>query len=126
MFLFTFCFRNKTKFISCYKKVKVILCLILITISCFNSLQAQNTLRIIVKDSETKDPLTGATASIKETNIAGSADVNGKIELSNIPNGSQTIVIAFVGYSETLLSLNFPIADSLQEQVVLLFHTATY
>ena len=62
-------------------------------------LAGQNTFKAIVKDSQTKQVLKGATAMIQGTNIGGISDANGLVELSNVPNGSQPIVFNFLGYT---------------------------
>ncbi len=52
----------------------------------------------IVTDSDTGDPLPGATVTITGTNIGTSTDVEGRFRLRRVPSGMQTIVIHFVGY----------------------------
>ncbi|MDB4924032.1 MAG: TonB-dependent receptor [Mucilaginibacter sp.] len=43
------------------------------------------------------DPLPGATISVKNTNIATAADINGVFTL-NVPDASSILVVSFVGY----------------------------
>lgn len=78
----------------------------------------QNTFKAIVKDSLTNEVLIGATAVLKGTTNGSSADLNGKIEIKNIPNGQQTIVFSYVGYDKLELTFIFPLADSLKERII--------
>jgi TonB-linked SusC/RagA family outer membrane protein len=43
-------------------------------------------------------PLPGATVVIKGKPLSGSADVNGYFRLANVPNGTQTLTVSFIGY----------------------------
>lgn len=81
---------------------------------------AQNIFKATIKDSLTNEVLIGSTAVVKVTANGSSADLNGKIEIKNIPNGKQTIVFSFIGYEKKELTFIFPLADSLQEQTVYL------
>lgn len=73
---------------------------------------SQNTLRVVVKDSETKESLPGTTAVIKGINLGGSADSNGLIEIQNVPNGEHEVTFSFVGYSSFETTLTFPMQDA--------------
>lgn len=70
---------------------------------------AQNSYRAIVKEKETGEPLSGATVVVKGSNVGSSADLNGVINLSNVPEGRQTLVFSFVGYENIEQTLVFPI-----------------
>lgn len=78
----------------------------------------QNSFKAIVKDSLTKEFLIGSTAVLKGTTNGNSTDVNGKIEIKNIPSGQQTIVFSYIGYEKLELTFTFPIADTLNEFIV--------
>ena len=81
---------------------------------------AQNTFKAFVKDRETEAPLAGATAVVGKTGNGGSADADGRIKISNIPDGLQTIHFTFVGYERLTTTFTFPLADSLQDHVIYL------
>jgi iron complex outermembrane receptor protein len=70
---------------------------------------AQNSIQFTILDSINQEPLIGATALIKGTQIGASADDNGFIKLDNIPNGNQVIIIQFVGYKSYQNEYNFPL-----------------
>ena len=80
----------------------------------------QNTLKITIKDSLTKEPLYGATAVLKGTTNGSSANINGEIEIKNIPNGQHRIVFGYIGYQRTELTFTFPLEDSLQKKIIFL------
>jgi len=76
---------------------------------------AQSTLRAVIKDAKTQEPLIGATASIAATAQGAVSDTSGTVILSNIPDGKQTIKFTYVGYEPRIDTLDFPL---LQEQTL--------
>ncbi len=78
--------------------MKKILLLLLLIVS--NYLHAQNQLEIIIKDSLTQEPLVGATVLIKGTSFGQSANLDGKIFLTNLPDSIQNYIVRMVGYKE--------------------------
>lgn len=79
----------------------------------------QNTFNAIIKDSESKEALIGATAVLEGTTNGSSADENGYIEINNIPNGTQTIIFRHIGYEETKLPFSFPLTETKPIEVLL-------
>lgn len=71
----------------------------------------QNTFKAIIKDSESKEILMGATAILKGTQYGASADQNGFIEIKNIPDGKQSIIFNYIGYQEKTKTFNFPLTQ---------------
>jgi outer membrane receptor for ferrienterochelin and colicins len=69
---------------------------------------AQNTFKAEMKDAESKEVLTGATATLQGTAVGSSADQNGYIEIKNIPNGKQIIIFRYMGYQERTETIIFP------------------
>lgn len=72
---------------------------------------AQNTLRAVIKDAKTQEPLIGATASIISTTQGAVSDTSGTVILSNIPNGTQVIKFSYVGYEPRIDTLSFPLVQ---------------
>lgn len=68
----------------------------------------QNALTLLVLDGKSREPLAGANAVIHGTSIGGSTDLNGRIELSGIPDGSHDLVVSFVGYERLRQTFTFP------------------
>src|ERR1035437_4056794 len=62
--------------------------------------------------------LFGSTALVKGSNKGSNADVNGKIEIRNIPDGKQTIVFSYIGYENKEVSFVFPLEEGLKEQTI--------
>lgn len=81
---------------------------------------AQNTFKVIIKDSLTNQLLFGSTAMLKGSNKGGNADLNGKIEIRNIPDGLQTIVFSYIGYENMERSFVFPLKESYKGQTIYL------
>lgn len=85
----------------------------------FISAPAQETdkVTILVKNEATKEPVAGAKVSVKDTEIAATADSSGRATLAGVPTGAQTIEIFFPGYETKELSLTFPLTDSAEQNV---------
>src|SRR5690554_7588575 len=87
--------------------------IILLLMVAFNihTVFGQNTFKAVIKDSETKEPLIGATAILSGTTGA-TADIDGLITLINIPNGKQIIEFRYIGYEIRKDTFEFPLATS--------------
>ncbi|MBL7701978.1 MAG: TonB-dependent receptor plug domain-containing protein [Ferruginibacter sp.] len=71
---------------------------------------AQNSLKVIVKDSKTLLALNGASVFLNAGN-GNNADSTGFAEINNIPNGKQSISFSFAGYETVTREFVFPLAD---------------
>ena len=89
--------------------------LLLITTTVF----AQNTFKAIIQDSESKEILIGATAVLQGTHNGESADINGLLEIKNIPDGKQVIVFSYVGYEQRTETFNFPLTQTYPIEILL-------
>jgi len=92
------------------KKIVVLLFAALNITSVF----AQNTFKAVIKDSQTKEPLIGATAIVEGTTNGGTADINGFVTITNIPNGKQEIQFRYIGYEEHEQEFEFPLTDTIE------------
>lgn len=81
--------------------------------------QSQNTIVMTVKNEDTKINVADAVVSVKDTEITGKTDANGRIVLINIPDGEQTIVISSPGYEILETKFTFPLADAGEKTVFL-------
>lgn len=70
---------------------------------------SQYTFKAIIADSETGEPLVGATAVVQGTGTGAASDVNGLVELKNLPEGRQVVVFSFLGYKQRTVTINFPL-----------------
>ena len=64
----------------------------------------------VVKDAQTGDPLPGANVVLVGTSFGSSTDINGNYAIRNVPPGSYTIRVTYVGYKS--ISLPFPVTES--------------
>lgn len=71
---------------------------------------AQHTFKATVKDQETSQAVAGATVSVKGTEISATTDADGVAQLTDIPDGEQTIEVFSVGYEIKELKVTFPLA----------------
>lgn len=83
--------------------------LISIVLLCTILTNAQNTFKAFIKDGKEKQPLQGATVTIKTLNKSTAADSLGFVILENIAAGKQEIVISHIGFQDKELKLIFPI-----------------
>jgi outer membrane receptor for ferrienterochelin and colicins len=81
-----------------------------IAMACSITAFAQNNLTIILKDTETKQPLIGATITITDLNEALSTDTLGQVTFSNVPNGIHTIEYRSVSYTSKKDKFTFPLS----------------
>jgi outer membrane receptor for ferrienterochelin and colicins len=70
---------------------------------------AQNSLTVVIKDSKTALPLSGASVSLKNSSIGNSTDSNGTVVLTGLPAGKQTLVFSFTGYQTFTREISFPL-----------------
>jgi len=80
---------------------------ILLGVLLCNTVYAQNTFKAVVKDDDTKTPLTGATAVITSLKIGSTADTSGLVIINNIPNGKYEVTFNFVGYISKDVTVTF-------------------
>jgi iron complex outermembrane receptor protein/outer membrane receptor for ferrienterochelin and colicins len=80
---------------------------------------AQNTFKATVKDEDTMQAVVGATVSIKNTDISATTDANGTVQLTNLPNGEQTIVIFSAGYELKELKFAFPLVGQSENLILI-------
>jgi hypothetical protein len=62
------------------------------------SLLASGTVKGRVFDRETKDPLPGANVTVKGTSIGTATDLYGAYTLPNVPPGTYSIQVSYIGY----------------------------
>ena len=92
------------------KKIYFIIALVLLSAGLgieanANTVEAQKIVRGVVIDSETKEPLVGASVVVVGTTKGVATDVNGKFELSGVKAGDVTLKIEYVGYDAKEMSI---------------------
>lgn len=83
----------------------IILCCIVV------AAQAQHTFRAVIRNSDKKMPLPGATVTWKEQRKSVIADTAGSVTVTNIPAGLQTFVISHVGFEKKTVAYTFPLPN---------------
>lgn len=81
--------------------------------------QAQNTFKAVIKDSESKEKLIGVTAYINELKVGASTDTSGILIIDNIPNGYYKISFSYVGYEKEEMGFTFPLASNQPKEIFL-------
>ncbi len=69
------------------------------------SLIAAGTIKGKVFDRDTKDALPGANVVIKGTSIGAATDLNGMYSIPNVPPGTYTIQVSYIGYLPTSVAV---------------------
>lgn len=91
----------------------------LLTIFMISPVWAQNNFKAFIKDSESSEPLIGATAIVQGTNNGATANLNGLVEINNIPNGQQTIEFRYIGYETQRKTYSFPLSSATPTEILL-------
>ncbi|PWN07975.1 SusC/RagA family TonB-linked outer membrane protein [Rhodohalobacter mucosus] len=68
--------------------------------------QAQYTVEGTVYDQSTNTPLPGATVLLVDTNFGTATDVDGYFEFEDVPSGTYTLRVSYVGYVQLNRTLN--------------------
>ena len=87
----------------------------------------------VVVDADTDEPIIGASVLVKGTTIGTITDIDGKYTIDNIPSGSKSLVISFVGMRTVEVAITtadaqkivmHPDAQVIDEVVVVAYGTA--
>ena len=74
--------------------------LLLLISSSFVSAQQFGKIQGTVKDSTTGEPLIGANVIIEGTSLGAASDLEGKYVITQIPAGSYTMIVRYIGYEQ--------------------------
>jgi outer membrane receptor for ferrienterochelin and colicins len=81
--------------------------------------QSSNSVRIIVRNHDTKEPIAEARVAVRDSELASNTDTSGAVVLSGIPDGQQVIVVTSLGYGGAELDLTFPLTEGSERTVFL-------
>ena len=98
-------------------RVFPVIAFLLFTAAAFG--QSGNSVRIVVRNHDTKDPIAEANVSVKDPEIAVKTDTFGVALLMGVPEGPRVIAITSLGYREAELALTFPLAVNSERRVFL-------
>ncbi|MCL5267437.1 MAG: TonB-dependent receptor [Bacteroidetes bacterium] len=90
------------KEVTVFRAIISVLCMVVLLISFMGSTAraASSSIKGSVKDAQTGEALPGATVMLKGTSIGTSTDLNGNYVVRNVPPGSYTIRVIYVGYEQ--------------------------
>ncbi len=86
-------------------RYSVFLSLLLIFVFQAGIFAQSGTIRGQVIDNETRAPLAGANIIIQGTSLGAATDLNGHYVVRNVPAGSVTIVISYIGYDRITMEI---------------------
>ena len=81
--------------------------------------QSVNSVRIVVRNHDTKEPIADAAVAVRDLDISAKTDTSGTAVLSGVPDGERVLVITSLGYGQAELPLTFPLADNSERTVLL-------
>lgn len=81
--------------------------------------QTGNSIKFVVKNHDTKQPIADATISVKDSDTSASATPAGIVEFSDLPDGAYTFVISSLGYASAEINVAFPLAGPAEREVFL-------
>ena len=94
--------------------------IVMFTLFGISTLMAQNSLRIVVKDSLNSEPMTGINAVFSSLNKGGISNEKGQIFIDNLPNGIYSLTLSYVGYEAREYKFNFPLTTKVNPIVLYL------
>lgn len=77
-----------------------------------------------VEDAVSKEPLIGATVSIKGIKAGAYTNKSGYFSISNVPVGQQFVVVSYVGYKKKEVSVSIPRGGGAKLRVALVSDTS--
>ncbi|MEE3226471.1 MAG: TonB-dependent receptor [Bacteroidota bacterium] len=83
---------------------------------------AQNTFVATLKNAETQEPLYGVSVSIKALNKGAISNAEGLVRIENIPNGTYTLELRYVGFETQNITRSFPLIAEENGQTFYLHH----
>jgi len=69
---------------------------------------AQSSLRVLVHDERTKNPLPGVTVAISALGIGAATDADGRATLPDVPAGPQRVQFSSIGYASRTVAFTLP------------------
>lgn len=81
---------------------------------------SQHVYRALIQDAHHEEPLSGVNVSVEGTTIGAATDVDGRVTVSGIPAGQQTLIFSFIGFETVRRTLTFPLDNPEEVHVVLL------
>lgn len=80
----------------------------------------RNELRVLVQDEHHQEALGGVNVRVAGLTIGGATGSDGRVTVSGIPSGQQTIVFSFIGFESVERTFTFPLADPERVYIILM------
>lgn len=100
-----------------FRSIILLACIVAAAIAV--SAQPGNSIKFIVKNNDTKQPIAEATVTLKDSDQTTTTKTDGVAELSGFPDGTQTFVVSSLGYASTEVAITFPLTDTNERTVFL-------
>ncbi|MCM0041491.1 MAG: TonB-dependent receptor [Algoriphagus sp.] len=79
-----------------------------LSLRALDQVTAQYTYKAQILDDTSGKPLAGATLYFPELELGGRSDEQGWVSVADIPNGTHTLLVSYLGYKTLRLRLRFP------------------
>jgi outer membrane receptor protein involved in Fe transport len=83
---------------------KFVFCLLLLSLLPGIMLAQSGKIRGVVTDAKSKEPLVGANIVVDQTNFGASTDIDGSFLILNVPVGTYTLKVSYIGFRSATLS----------------------
>ncbi|MCI9846944.1 TonB-dependent receptor plug domain-containing protein [Flavobacterium pectinovorum] len=90
---------------------------ILLTLAIVNigTAQAQNKIKILIKNAETSETIPGVTASIGQTNLSSVSNDEGLVIFENLQQGVYNVTFSMEGYKSQIVTVTVPFKSEVLE-----------
>jgi len=89
--------------------------ILIVAIVTFGTAQAQNTVKFLLKNTETNETIPGVTASIGQTNLSSVSNDEGLVIFENLQQGVYNVSFSMEGYKSQIVSVTIPFKSELLE-----------
>ena len=99
--------------------MKILILIALFFLGIYSNLNAQSSIKLKIKTTNKNESVLGATGKIKELNKISLSDSTGILLFQAIPNGTYTITVSYIGFSDKTVSIKVPMETNSIEEVIL-------
>ncbi|MCC9070995.1 TonB-dependent receptor [Flavobacterium sp. F-65] len=89
--------------------------LLIAAITTIGTAQAQNKIKVLIKDAQTSVPINGVTAKIEQTNVSSVSNAEGLIVFENLQQGVYNVSFSMEGYKSNMASFTIPFTGEFLE-----------
>jgi len=89
--------------------------ILIVAIATFGTAQAQNTVKFLLKNTETNQTIPGVTASIGQTSLSAVSNEEGLVIFENLQEGVYNVSFSMEGYKSQIVSVTIPFKSEFLE-----------